>query len=97
MNKKLNFILLTIALNCFLALAAQAQTTTFTYQGRLSDSGTMSGAYDLQFTLYDETGAPIATITRDDVPVAGGVSECTDGGHRNDGDQRATVRRHGGE
>jgi hypothetical protein len=34
-----------------------AQTTAFTYQGKLSDSGSpASGQYDLQFTLFDALG-----------------------------------------
>src|SRR5258708_22231931 len=33
---------------------ASGQTTTFTYQGRLTDGGTpANGPYDLQFNLYD--------------------------------------------
>src|SRR5262245_12134433 len=35
-------------------LSAAAQTTAFTYQGRLADNGTAAnGSYDLQFTLWD--------------------------------------------
>jgi Tfp pilus assembly protein FimV len=42
------------ALNCFLALAAQAQTTQFTYRGRLTDTNaSANGSYDFQFALYD--------------------------------------------
>ena len=36
------------------ATAANAQSTAFTYQGRLSDQGApANGAYDFQFSLYD--------------------------------------------
>src|SRR6266545_2713826 len=41
---------------CLLAGAplVGAETTTFTYQGRLTDSGsTANGSYDLKFRLYD--------------------------------------------
>jgi len=37
-----------------LSIQAFAQTTAFTYQGRLTDAGTPpTGNYDFQFTLYD--------------------------------------------
>ena len=40
--------------------ALRAQTTAFTYQGRLNDSGTpANGTYDLRFIIYDGNGAPI--------------------------------------
>ena len=46
------FLAALLALSC--ASAALAQTTTFTYQGRLTDSGTpANGNYDLQFALFD--------------------------------------------
>ena len=61
--------------------AAVAQTTTFSYQGRLSDSGTpANGIFDLQFTLYDTAdvgtgalqGSP-NTVTNPSVQVTDGV------------------------
>ena len=40
------------------ALPLQAQTTAFTYQGRLSSgSGAANGSYDLRFALYDVASA----------------------------------------
>lgn len=57
------------------------QTTAFTYQGKLSDSGSpASGSYDLQFTLWDaNTGgtqqpqpSPV-TVTLPSVAVTNGV------------------------
>jgi hypothetical protein len=63
----------------FFAIGAQAQTTAFTFQGRLNDNSTAAnGSYDMQFTLYDAaapgTGTPIgAVISSPAVPVAGGV------------------------
>ncbi|HEY6046609.1 MAG TPA: hypothetical protein VIU65_08400, partial [Pyrinomonadaceae bacterium] len=62
----------------FLAGAARGQTTSFTYQGRLTDSGApANGNYDLQFTLWDAalggTQQPAATLTRTSVAVTGGV------------------------
>jgi hypothetical protein len=56
-----------------------AQTTTFTYQGRLTDGGTAAnGSYDLQFALFDTntvgTGTQQgATITASNVTVTSGV------------------------
>jgi len=55
--------------------AALAQTTSFTYQGRLTDGGTpANGTYEIQFTLWDASAggtqqpqpAPV-TITRTNV------------------------------
>src|SRR5437588_7821463 len=41
---------------CVFASAAFAQTTSFTYQGRLTDGGTpANGNYDLQFALFDNS------------------------------------------
>ena len=61
--------------------AGFAQTTAFTYQGKLSDSGTpANGTYDLQFKLFDALagGNQIgATVIRDDVTVASGVFTVT--------------------
>ena len=57
--------------------AAFAQTTAFTYQGKLSDGAVAaSGTYDLGFALYDaETGGTqIGTaLTRSNVTVSGGI------------------------
>jgi hypothetical protein len=52
-NPTIRFITTTLAA-CFMVTTAQAQTTSFTYQGRLTDGGTAAnGNYDLQFTLFD--------------------------------------------
>jgi hypothetical protein len=57
----------------------QAQTSTITYQGRLSDGGTAAnGTYDLQFKLYDALtlgnlqGSP-NTVTKTAVNVTNGI------------------------
>src|SRR5260370_11479265 len=58
---------------------ASAQTTTFTYQGRLNDGGTAAnGVFDMQFKLYDaadpSAGAQIgSTITNSNVAVTNGI------------------------
>jgi hypothetical protein len=58
-------------------LAAGSQTTAFTYQGRLTDSGgAANGQYDLEFKLYDGvTGGTQqgSTVTLEDVAVTNGV------------------------
>ena len=61
---------------CLTAGAAFAQTTVFTYQGKLTDTGTPQAAYQMRFEIYDapaggnQTGA---TITNPSVAVMMGV------------------------
>ena len=54
-----------------------AQTTSFSYQGKLDDGGSpANGAYDLQFKLFDALsgGAQVgSTINRDDLIVTAGT------------------------
>src|SRR5712691_4106849 len=63
------------------ARAQTTQTTSFTYQGRLTDGGTPANEnYDLQFTLWDALSggtqqpqpAPV-TVTRSAVAVSAGI------------------------
>jgi hypothetical protein len=58
LNKSSRKFLLIVALLLLTATSVvRAQTTRFTYQGRLSDGGTpASGSYDLQFALFDRAG-----------------------------------------
>lgn len=60
-----------------LTSAAAAQTTTFTYQGKLSQSGSpASGTFDMQFKLFDSPidGNQIGvTIVNDSVLVTDGI------------------------
>lgn len=67
MNPKIAFTRISLLplLFALCAVTALAQTTSFTYQGRLTDGGTpASGNYDLQFALFDtvsggaQIGAP---------------------------------------
>ena len=67
-NSGFLFLLIIIFLS-FSASTAIAQTTAFTYQGKLTDSGNLANAaYDMQFKLFDATtnGNQIgATLTFD--------------------------------
>ena len=75
------FALLTTVTILFGAARASAQTSSFTYQGRLTDGGTAAnGNYDLQFGLWDSlgSGAPIgAPLTFNTVAVSNGVFTVT--------------------
>ncbi|HYW72454.1 MAG TPA: hypothetical protein VE961_15565, partial [Pyrinomonadaceae bacterium] len=68
---------LAIVLVPFAFSAVQAQTTAFTYQGRLTDGGNpANGNYDLQFSLFDDVsgGNQIgSTLSRTNTPVTAGV------------------------
>jgi hypothetical protein len=59
------------------AATAPAQTSSFTYQGRLTDNGApANGIYDLQFSLFnvDSGGAPLAgPLTRTPLAVSNGL------------------------
>jgi hypothetical protein len=47
-------VLILSAILFYAFIAAQAQTTAFTYQGRLSDGANpANGTYQMQFALYD--------------------------------------------
>src|SRR5512138_445531 len=58
-------------------IAVCAQSTCFTYQGRLTDSATLANAnYDFQFALFDSlaSGAQVgSTQTISNVSVNGGI------------------------
>ena len=69
--------LLILTVSIFWCSLSLAQTTAFTYQGRLADGGSpASGTYDLQVRLMDAAsgGNPVgSTLTFNDVTVTGGV------------------------
>src|SRR5260370_8587708 len=77
-------LLVTLLVVLFLLMSASpafAQSTTFTYQGRLQDGGThANGSYDLQLTLWDASSggtqqpqpSPV-TVTRTSVLVTSGI------------------------
>src|SRR5438477_6897029 len=66
--------LLLLVLLCS-ATVTQAQTTAFTYQGKLTDAGNpANGSYQLQFKLFDVNGTQIgATISDVAVTATAGV------------------------
>ena len=71
-------VLLSGALICLaLSAVALAQSTAFTYQGRLTDGGSAAnGNYDMQFRLYDAASAGSqvgSTFTNGSVAVASGI------------------------
>ena len=73
-----SFALFTIVLAMSLgATTARAQTSSFTYQGRLTDGGAAANVnYDLQFALFDSLsgGAQVgSTQTLNTVAVSNGV------------------------
>lgn len=62
------------------AIQASAQTTEFTYQGKLSDTGTPSATYDFEFRLCNsatDCTTPLATQQKLAVPVSIGVFTVT--------------------
>lgn len=71
-------LFLIAALICLvIGTSAVAQTTSFTYQGRISDGGTAAnGVYDMQFKLYDAQSAGNqigSTIANNAVTLSNGV------------------------
>ena len=80
MKKQISLTRFTTLLSLILfacTVSARAQTTAFTYQGKLTDSAmAANGNYDLSFALYDAatSGNQIgATLTRANVNVANGI------------------------
>ncbi len=78
MSEKFNYKRIFLLLAFFVLgwVAAQSQTTEFTYQGRLASSGqTANGNYDFEFKLFEagSGGAEIISQQKLNVPVAAGV------------------------
>ena len=75
-----NFLIL-LAATALVPLAAPAQGTAFTYQGRLNNNGAVAnGAYDLQFAIFDAPagGSPIGSaLTANAVAVSNGLFTVT--------------------
>src|SRR5215813_1319426 len=76
-SKMIRVILIANLSLLLLTSLAQAQTTAFTYQGKLTDSGNLAtGNYDFQFTLFDALsgGAQQGTTqTVSNVTVTNGI------------------------
>src|SRR5438132_11465824 len=76
-----HFVGAVLMMLCVFASAAFAQTSSFTYQGRLTDGGTpANGNYDLQFALWDSLsgGSQIgATQNFSNISVNSGVFSVT--------------------
>ena len=78
--KKISFLKkegwFSIALILAAAITTFAQTTEFTYQGKLNDTGTPAAAYDFVFRLCASESAsclpPLATSFQSGVPVSSG-------------------------
>jgi hypothetical protein len=75
---KLSILLRSLMLTPFLlfiaSVAIDAQTTEFTYQGKLTaGNASASGNYDFQFRLYDASSNLLGTQTRLGVPVSNGI------------------------
>ncbi|HXI94186.1 MAG TPA: tail fiber domain-containing protein [Blastocatellia bacterium] len=74
-QRSLRLTLMSLAL-LLSTLTATAQTTTFTYQGKLTDSGMpASGSYDFQFKLFDMLtgGSAVGAAAANGVTVTNGV------------------------
>src|SRR5438128_272189 len=82
-NQRRSAYCLLVAFGCawLLATNASAQTTAFTYQGRLTDGGApANGNYDLQFALWDSSsgGSQIgATQNFSNIGVSSGIFTVT--------------------
>ena len=74
-NRMLGLLCLSTSLVLAAAGAALAQTTSFTYQGRLTDGGTpANGMYEIQFTLLGCNGRGHTAATT--CPGCGHASQC---------------------
>jgi hypothetical protein len=76
-NKKTIHLKLNLLLLLTCCVSASAQTTVFTYQGKLTDNGNPgSGNYDLQFTLFDALSGGTqqgSSMTISTVSVSNGI------------------------
>jgi hypothetical protein len=81
MKTDLRNAVLTALLSLLLSAQVFAQGTAFTYQGRLNASGVAAnGSYDLQFTVYDSSGAAnvvAGPLTGSGVAVSNGLFTVT--------------------
>ncbi len=76
MNTILRNTILRLISVCLTASAALAQTTAFTYQGKLTDTGTPQATYQMEFRLFDALTGGIqvsSTVSNASVAVMQGV------------------------
>jgi hypothetical protein len=80
-QKNVNFAAACLMLLFVFAPSIVAQTTEFTYQGKLGVQGTQAAAYDFEFYLCDSLAAdcsvPLAVNPRPNIAVTGGVFTVT--------------------
>jgi hypothetical protein len=76
-NLSLRHLLVGLLFTLIVSYSSLAQTTTFTYQGRLTDNGSpVNGQYDLQFKLFDLLGGGAqqgTTQTLTNITVTSGI------------------------
>src|SRR5215475_16002569 len=79
-NMKMNYFFLGMAITLATAWHLQAQSTAFTYQGRLDDGGNpANGSYDLTFALCSAASGPtqLGAVTNTAVAVSNGLFTVT--------------------
>ena len=80
-TRRLPLALMVLALVSVSSLEARAQTTAFTYQGRVRESGApATGLYDFQFRLYDSPAGGTqagGVLSFEDVAVTNGLFSVT--------------------
>lgn len=78
-NRKNTKFILVAVISLLMNVAAVAQTSEFTFQGKLNDqNAAANGVYDLSFKLYDSSSLQIgSTLARDDVQVSNGTFTVT--------------------
>ena len=72
---KLNYILVGFLFSVVLAISVNAQSSSFTFQGKLTDSNAAAnGNYEMQFTLFDGNNNQIgSTLTYTNIVVTNGI------------------------
>jgi hypothetical protein len=81
MKAKSLFVLRFIVLHSTFLISTHAQSTAFTYQGRLDESsGPANGSYDFEFQLFDVASGDASqggSVTHSAVSVSGGLFTVT--------------------
>src|SRR6185503_11467170 len=67
-------LILAVLVTTVMSMVVSAQTTAFTYQGKLSEAGLpVTGTRYFRFTLFDQANAPIGPPIDQTLPVTAGV------------------------